>query len=65
MLEYYDGLTNAERKKFDVAGSVRHAWLRSPTPSIAHGERLVGTDGAVYDSGAYGGYGVAPACIIA
>lgn len=65
LLEYYDGLTNAERKKFDVAGSVRHAWLRSPTPSIAHGERLVGTDGSVYDSGAYGGYGVAPACIIA
>ncbi len=65
LLEYYDGLTNTERKKYDVAGSVRYAWLRSPNPSYAYYERFVHTGGSVYHSGAYDSYGVAPACIIA
>ncbi len=65
LLEYYDGLTNEERKKFDVAGSVRSAWLRSPIPSYASYARLVYTDGNVNSSGACYSHGVAPACIIA
>lgn len=32
-------------------------------PSNAYDERLVNTDGSVYDSNAYGSYGVAPACL--
>lgn len=65
LLDYYDGLTNAERKKYDNSGTVRHAWLRSPNPSDASRERIVHTDGSVNGNGAYSSNGVAPACIIA
>ena len=65
LLDYYEGLTNAERKKFDNGGSVRYAWLRSPYPSDANDARVVDTGGSLGYSGAYGSYGVAPACIIA
>ena len=65
LLDYYEGLTNAERRKYDNVGSVRYAWLRSPTPSGAGYARGVCTDGSLYNSGAYGSSGVAPACIIA
>lgn len=65
LLDYYEGLTNAERKKFDNGGSVRYAWLRSPHPSYADYARRVATDGSLNSSGAYYGIGVAPACIIA
>ncbi len=64
-LEYYEGLTNAERKKFDVSGSVRVCWLRSPFPGYANNERIVNTDGSLNNRHAYNSYGVAPACIIA
>ena len=64
-LEYYEGLTNTERKKYDAAGSARNCWLRSPTPGSAYGERTVDTDGSMGNYGAFCAYGVAPACIIA
>lgn len=64
-LAYYNGLTATERIKRDAAGTARSAWLRSPYPSGANYARVVGSDGALHSSGAYIGYGVAPACIIA
>ena len=33
ILEYYDGLTQAERIRYDAAGSTRAAYLRSPSPN--------------------------------
>lgn len=65
LLEYYEGLTDAERKKFDFLGSARYVWLRSPNPSYANYERHVNTDGTLSHSGAYNSYGAAAACIIA
>ncbi len=65
LLEYYEGFTNIERIKYDAAGSARYCWLRSPNPGDASYERYVYTSGAWYGYSAIGGYGVAPACIIA
>ena len=65
LLDYYDGLTNEERKKYDNGGTVRYAWLRSPNPSSVHNACGVDTDGRVSSHTAYNGNGVAPACIIA
>ena len=65
LLEYYEGLTNTERIKYDAAGSARLCWLRSPSPGYASSERFVNTSGALYGNGAYDALGVAPACIIA
>lgn len=64
-LEYYEGLTNTERIKYDAAGSARYCWLRSPNPGTARYERIVTTSGALGNDSAIGGFGVAPACIIA
>ena len=64
-LEYYEGLTNTERIKYDAAGSARNCWLRSPNPGYASYERGVVTSGALNGYNAVNGYGVAPACIIA
>lgn len=65
LLEYYEGLSDIERIKYDAAGSARYCWLRSPTAGYANYERLVYTSGALYGYNALGGTGVAPACIIA
>lgn len=65
LLEYYDGLTDTERKKYDAAGSAHHCWLRSPTPGSAGSERRVEPSGALGNGGAPSATGVAPACIIA
>ena len=65
VLDYYDGLTATERIRYDAGGTARHAWLRSPDPGSAGGERGVNTSGAVNYGYAYISYGVAPACIIA
>ena len=65
LLEYYEGLTDAERKKFDSFGSARYVWLRSPYPSNAGNERGVSTDGTLSSSIASYSYGAAAACIIA
>lgn len=65
LLEYYEGLTDIERIKYDAAGSARHCWLRSLYPGSANYERYVSTSGALNSGYAISGYGVAPACIIA
>lgn len=65
LLEYYEGLTDAERKKFDSFGSARYVWLRSPHPSDAISERNVLTDGTLNNGHAYYSNGAAAACIIA
>ena len=65
LLDYYDGLTDTERKKYDENGSVRSVWLRSPYPSTAYNVRLVNTDGSVSGYNAHYSIGVAAACIIA
>ena len=65
LLEYYEGLTDTERIKYDAAGSARNCWLRSPHPGNANVERTVTTSGALTSNGALYGIGVAPACIIA
>lgn len=66
LLEFYDGLTNLERIKYDEFGVARHAWVRSPYPGFAYIERFVNlTTGAVdsYNS-ARDANGVAAACVI-
>lgn len=65
LLDYYDGLTNAERIKYDSFGAARGAWLRSPFPSGGNSERHVYTDGSLISNHAYNAYGAAVACIIA
>ena len=65
LLDYYDGLTDTERKKYDENGSVRTVWLRSPYPSNAFSVRFVFTAGSVLSGDAHISYGVAAACIIA
>jgi len=65
LLEFYDGLTDTERIKYDAAGSARYCWLRSPTPGYAYHERNVNTSGALNSYHASYANGVAPACIIA
>lgn len=65
LLDYYDGLTNTERIKYDAFGVARYCWLRSPVPWVAYSERGVNADGSLDISGANSGGGAAPACIIA
>ena len=65
LLEYYEGLTDIERIKYDAAGSARNCWLRSPYPGHAYYERYVDASGALNSGNAIYGSGVAPACIIA
>ncbi len=65
LLEFYEGLTDTERIKYDAAGSARTCWLRSPLPGTATSERIVYTSGALTSYTATNALGVAPACIIA
>ncbi len=65
LLEFYEGLTDTERIKYDAAGSARSCWLRSPNPGYANYERSVYTSGALSSFSANNANGVAPACIIA
>lgn len=64
-LEFYNGLTNLERIKYDEWGVAHPAWVRSPSPSYAYYERDVGnTTGAVGNYIANLAIGVAAACVI-
>ena len=65
LLEYYSGLTDAERIKYDPSGSARSCWLRSPYPGTANYVRLVLTSGALNYYNANTALTAAPACIIA
>ena len=64
-LEYYVGLSNAERIRRDKNGSARRCFLRSPNPGNANFVRYLGTDGSLGSNHASSSFGVAPACIIA
>lgn len=65
LLDYYNGLTNAEKKKFDKTGGARNAWLRSPLPTHAYTARVVNSGtGRISPTNASRTNGVAPACII-
>lgn len=64
-LEYYVGLSNAERIRRDKNGSARSCFLRSPYPWNASRVRYLSTGGGLDGSYAYYSLGVAPACIIA
>ena len=65
LLEYYSGLTDAERIKYDPSSSARYCWLRSPYPGYAYNVRYVNTSGALSNSNAVSALAAAPACIIA
>lgn len=65
LLEYYDGLTDTERIKYDFINTARDTWLRSPMPSYSSHYRYVHTSGSFSREGASYSRGVAPACIIA
>lgn len=64
-LEYYVGLSNAERIRRDKNGSARSCFLRSPLPGGANRVRSLYASGDLSSSNACDSYGVAPACIIA
>lgn len=64
-LEYYVGLTNAERIHRDKNGSARSCFLRSPYPGSVHYVRYPDSGGVLHSTNAYYSSGVAPACIIA
>lgn len=64
-LEYYTGLIDAERIKYDPSGSARYCWLRSPNPGTANVVRIVNTSGALSNGNAHNALAAAPACIIA
>lgn len=64
-LEFYNGLTDAERIQVDVGGAARWVWLRSPSVGNAYYARHVGNSGGLNDNSANSAYAVAPACIIA
>lgn len=66
LLDYYDGLTNEERKKYSINGTAGNAWIRSSYTRNAGTARVVyGTTGGTSNYYAYNGNGAAPACIIA
>lgn len=65
LLEYYSGLTDAERIKYNPSGSARTCWLRSPYPGNASYVRYVNTSGALNNDLASNALAAAPACIIA
>ena len=65
LLDYYRGLSNAERIHRDKNGSARNCFVRSPYPGRAVGVRCLSSNGGMNYDGAYNSYGVAPACIIA
>ena len=64
-LEYYVGLSNAERIHRDKNGSARICFLRSPSPGGARNVRYLTSSGDLDYSYAGNSLGVAPACIIA
>lgn len=64
-LEYYKGLTAAERIKREAAGSARSHWLRSPDAGYVYRERITTLAGELHYASLQYNHGIAPACIIA
>lgn len=55
--DLYVGASNADRIK-TLGGTARYYWLRSPSPSYAHDERIVNPDGSLGNYNAYNTLGV-------
>ena len=67
VLPFYDGATQVDRIKYDVASpsTARYWWVRSPYPWHAYSVRYVYPDGSLYNYRyASYGYGAAAACVI-
>lgn len=66
VLPLYDGATQVDRIKYDVASpsTARYWWMRSPLPRFANFVHQVLTDGSFGSSNATGGRGLAAACVI-
>lgn len=64
--DYYNGAENIDRIKYDISNgtTARWWWLRTPTPSFAHYERVVYNGGSLLSNSGYGGLAVASACTI-
>lgn len=62
-LAYWNGSTDADRIKYHN-GTARYWWLRSPSPTIAGGVRLVGSSGVLNYTRAANEGGVVPAFCI-
>ena len=60
----FAGTGSEPRRKRDIDGDDCFYWLRSPYPSLAYYVRLVYPSGALGNSDAYGGGGLAAACDI-
>lgn len=65
LLDFYSGLTDTERRKYDDTGTVRSVWLRTPLAEDAALTRVISTGGSASSNYAFRTLGVAPACIIA
>ena len=66
VLPYYEGSSEADRIKYDIANptTARYWWLRSPNPWHANYVRVVYPSGALGYSLAHSGHGLAAACVI-
>ena len=64
--DYYVDAENIDRIKYDINNSAtaRWWWLRTPYPSSANIERIVGSGGSLSGSGGYYGGAVVSACTI-
>ena len=63
-LAYYVGAANSKRIKYKTDNTAQHWWLRTPYPSLASYERIVGMSGALNNYAAGNHTGAAAACII-
>ncbi len=66
LLDYYDGLTNTERIKYDSVGTAYNVFMR--TPHASGGSNMIGigsSAGATYYPYSSTALAIAPACIIA
>ena len=68
MYEYFrdddPDVPELKRQLIDLDGDSTYWWLRSPNPSYACYERIVGTDGSLSNYGASSGSGAVAACEI-
>lgn len=64
LLTYFVGATNADRIGYLADGSAAHQWLRTPIPDLAHGVRVVKSDGSLDGHGAFYAVAYSPAFTI-
>lgn len=66
VFDYYNGASQADKIKYDIAAqtTARYWWLRTPYPSSANIERYVSSSGALSRNSASYGHGAVAACEI-